>query len=245
MNIIIHTTKKLFITVLILGVGYQMWHTSLLLATDDSECCPCMQLKMFGATLDKTSCCDCPNGFHLHFFVKDMIIESLYDFSWLIVVLVSVGTVLYSSWKLICYSTQSRWHFVNVILFVMIASYMSINEKDGGLTKLFGKSTMYSVCNFKCTLYDSKKTTATCYSHCIDEYMNGDYLRLVGKSRMTVTEMYQYVGRVCEYAENVSEYAQTQYNATTEMFSSMYEDIMSNYVMNGTDTDTDTNKTES
>ena len=241
MNIIIYTTKKLFITVLILGVGYQIWHTGLLLTTDDSECCPCMQLKMFGATLDKTSCCDCPNGFHLHFFVKDMIIESLYDFSWLIVVLVSIGTVLYSSWKLISYSTQSNWHFVNVILFVIIVSYMSINEKDGGLTKLLGKNTMYSVCNFKCTLYDSKKTTATCYSHCIDDYMNSDYLRLVGKSRMTVTEMYQYVGRVCEYAENVSEYAQTQYNATTEMFSSVYEYIMSNYVMNGTDT----NKTES
>lgn len=238
MNIIIQTTKKLFITVLILGVGYQMWHTSLLLTTDDNECCPCMQLKMFGATLDKTSCCDCPNGFHLQYFVKDMIIESLYDFSWLIVVLVSVGTVLYSSWKLISYSTQSRRYFVNVILFVMIASYMSINEKDGGLTKLFGKSTMYSVCNFKCTLYDSKKTTATCYSHCIDEYMNGDYLRLIGKSRMTVIMWRE---RVCEYAENVSEYAQTQYNATTEMFSSVYEDIMSNYVMNGTDT----NKTES
>ena len=162
MNIIIQTTKKLFITVLILGVGYQMWHTGLLLTTDDSECCPCMQLKMFGATLDKTSCCDCPNGFHLQFFVKDMIIESLYDFSWLIVVLVSIGTVLYSSWKLISYSTQSSWHFVNVILFVMIVSYMSINEKESrshikscGLTDginaitVNGHSSEIHACNFE------------------------------------------------------------------------------------------------
>ena len=204
--------KNLFIVVILACVAYQVQHIGLLLLEEDNECCPCMQLKMFHVALDKSSCCDCPNGFHLTFFFKDFIIESVFDLSWIIVALIAIGVVFYGLFIFVSYSTRSPMHFVNMFLFVLIVFYMSFNEKDGGITKLIGTDTLYSVCNFRCSMYDSKKTSITCYSRCLDTYMNGDYIRLVDSSRETLANVGNTISGVKEYSDSVSEYAQTQYN---------------------------------
>jgi len=218
--------KSLFIAVIVACVAYQIQHIGLLLMEDDNECCPCMQLKMFRVELDKSSCCDCPNGFHLTFFFKDFVIESIYDLSWLVLVLTAFGVVFYSWYLFIRYSTQSLRHFVNTALFILIISYMAFQEKDGGLTKLIGRDTMYSVCNFRCSLLDSKKASTSCYSRCIDTYMNGDYLRLVENSKETLVKVGEMATEVHEYVDSVSEYAQTQYDSMSEVVFHMYNKVV-------------------
>lgn len=171
--------KTLIIIIIISGVCYQIQHTALLLFNEDSECCPCMQLKMFYVNLDKSSCCECPNGFHLSFTFIDFLVETIYDISSIFISILFMSAFAYSFYLIGSFSFRNLSSFLIAVILFSTLAYNYQNQFDGGYVKLIGTNTMYNLCEMKCNMYDSKKKQYTCSARCLNTYMTKDYIEVL------------------------------------------------------------------
>lgn len=181
--------KTLVLIVLISGISYQVYHTALLLINEDAECCPCMQFKMFYITLDRSACCECPNGFHLTFTFIDFLVETIYDVSSVFISILFLSAVCYFFYIIASLSFRNLSSFLIIGTLVGGLVYNYQNEFDGGYVKLIGTNTMYNMCEMKCSMFDSKKRQYTCSARCLNKYMTKDYLELLDNVRNMNTKI--------------------------------------------------------
>ncbi len=171
--------KTLILIIIISGICYQIQHTALLLLNEDSECCPCMQLKMFYINLDRSACCECPNGFHLSFTFIDFLVETIYDISSIFISVLFMSAFAYTFYLIGSFSFRNFSSFLIAIILFGTLTYNYQNQFDGGYVKLIGTNTMYNLCEMKCNMYDSKKKQYTCSARCLNRYMTKDYLEVL------------------------------------------------------------------
>lgn len=175
--------KTLILIIIVCGICYQIQHTILLLMNEDSECCPCMQLKMFYVNLDRSACCECPNGFHLSFTLIDFFVETIYDISSIFISLLFVLAFVYTFYLIGSFSFRNYTSFLIAVILFGSLTYNYQNQFDGGYVKLIGTNTMYNLCEMKCNMYDSKKKQYTCSARCLNRYMTKDYVEVLNNVR--------------------------------------------------------------
>jgi len=217
--------KTLVLIVLISGISYQIYHTALLLINEDAECCPCMQFKMFYITLDKSACCECPNGFHLTFTFIDFLIETIYDISSVFLSILFLSAFCYFFYIIASLSIRNISSFLIIGTIIISLVYNYQNQFDGGYIRLIGTNTMYNLCEMKCNMFDSKKRQYTCSARCLNKYMTNDYLEVLENVRKMNTKINENYHETVEKAttetnrflKNVNKnYHETVEKATTE-----------------------------